>query len=123
MRVRSPPPACLICLGLACARDLEGIVGKWAGGTYRSGPCTSWIKVKNPTYTQIQDRHEFFERRGSVNGDALRQLLIAAESLVTHSSRWIRSIRRIGSSQTVCSRPAVVRPIAEGTQDVVASGC
>jgi bifunctional non-homologous end joining protein LigD len=48
----------------ACKRDTEGIVAKWAGGPYHTdGTKTSWIKVKNPTYTQAEGRHEFFEDR------------------------------------------------------------
>ena len=32
---------------VACARDLEGIVGKWAGGPYQAdGRGTSWVKIK-----------------------------------------------------------------------------
>jgi bifunctional non-homologous end joining protein LigD len=47
-----------------CDRDLEGIVGKWGSGTYQTdGRSTSWVKIKNPEYTQIRDRHELFERR------------------------------------------------------------
>lgn len=43
----------------ACERDLEGIVGKWATGTYRTdGRATSWLKVKNRGYTQIVDERE-----------------------------------------------------------------
>ena len=42
-------------LRVACERDLEGIVAKWAGGTYQmDGRRTSWLKIKNPAYTQIQ---------------------------------------------------------------------
>ena len=49
---------------LACRRDLEGVVAKWAHGTYQTdGRSTSWIKVKNPDYSQIIDRHELFDRR------------------------------------------------------------
>ena len=34
-----------------CANDLEGVVGKWANGTYVSdGQRTSWVKIKNATY-------------------------------------------------------------------------
>jgi bifunctional non-homologous end joining protein LigD len=48
----------------ACARDLEGIVGKWARGRYeRDGVSTSWVKVKSPTYTQWEGRRELFEAR------------------------------------------------------------
>jgi len=32
----------------ACLLGLEGIVSKRLGSKYRSGRCTSWIKVKNP---------------------------------------------------------------------------
>lgn len=46
---------------MACERDLEGIVGKWARGTYRTdGRATSWLKIKNRDYTQMRDRHELF---------------------------------------------------------------
>ena len=49
---------------VACERDLEGVVGKWAHGSYQTdGRGTSWLKVKNPGYTQIRDRHEMFESR------------------------------------------------------------
>ena len=45
-------------------RDLEGIVAKWANGTYRTdGRATSWLKIKNRYYTQIRDRHELFASR------------------------------------------------------------
>jgi bifunctional non-homologous end joining protein LigD len=48
----------------ACDRDLEGIVAKWSRGPYqRDGVSTSWIKVKNPRYSQAEGRHELFERR------------------------------------------------------------
>jgi hypothetical protein len=45
-------------------RDIEGIVGKWRFATYRTdGAQTSWIKVKNPTYSQAEGRHALFEKR------------------------------------------------------------
>ena len=50
----------------ACEHDLEGIVAKWAHGTYRTdGRATSWTKIKNPQYTQMRDRHELFAARGA----------------------------------------------------------
>jgi len=53
---------------VACERDLEGIVGKYAHGTYRTdGRATSWLKVKNRTYSQMEGRAELFDRR-SVEG-------------------------------------------------------
>jgi bifunctional non-homologous end joining protein LigD len=49
---------------VACAHDLEGIVGKLAAGPYHAdGRSTSWCKVKNPAYTQMTARHELFDRR------------------------------------------------------------
>jgi ATP-dependent DNA ligase len=52
--------------GVACERDLEGIVAKWARGTYRTdGRTTSWLKIKNRDYTQMRDRHELFASRAS----------------------------------------------------------
>jgi len=48
----------------ASERDLEGIVGKWCDGTYQTnGSTTSWLKMKNPAYTQMENRHKLFERR------------------------------------------------------------
>lgn len=44
-------------------RDLGGIVAKWTGGTYQSGNRTSWLKIKNSTYSQTEGRHELFEKR------------------------------------------------------------
>jgi hypothetical protein len=46
----------------ACALDLEGIVGKWANGTYQTaGRRASWVKFKNPEYSQMEARHELFQ--------------------------------------------------------------
>src|SRR5262249_37770486 len=48
----------------ACAHDLEGIVGKWREGRYETdGVSTSWVKIKNPTYSQMTGRRELFEGR------------------------------------------------------------
>ena len=48
----------------ACERDLEGIVGKWASGTYQAdGRRTSWLKIKNSAYSQMEGRWEIFEQR------------------------------------------------------------
>jgi bifunctional non-homologous end joining protein LigD len=49
---------------VACAHDLEGIVGKFAGGRYHSdGTSTSWFKIRHPAYMQMTARHELFERK------------------------------------------------------------
>jgi bifunctional non-homologous end joining protein LigD len=47
-----------------CRQDLEGIVAKWIHGCYHTdGRLTSWIKVKNPRYSQMMGRRELFEHR------------------------------------------------------------
>jgi bifunctional non-homologous end joining protein LigD len=43
----------------ACRLGAEGIVSKRVDGTYRSGPCSVWIKVRNPASGAVQrDRSE-----------------------------------------------------------------
>jgi bifunctional non-homologous end joining protein LigD len=60
---------------VACEGDVEGIVGKWAAGTYqRDQRSTSWLKVKNSDYSQMRDRHELFEPRQSDRGVGRRSL-------------------------------------------------
>jgi bifunctional non-homologous end joining protein LigD len=42
----------------ACKLELEGIVSKRLTSPYKSGPCKSWIKVRNPksaAYLRISD--------------------------------------------------------------------
>ena len=49
---------------LACEQDLEGVVAKWVRGTYQCDDrTTSWIKIKNPAYSQAEGRAELFETR------------------------------------------------------------
>ena len=61
---------------IACEYDLEGIVGKWKHGAYGTDPLkTSWVKVKNPDYSQAVDRHELFEKRRARAGSAKRRKL------------------------------------------------
>jgi len=48
----------------ACRLGAEGIVSKKVGGTYRSGPCSVWIKVRNPARIAVQrERSENWNRR------------------------------------------------------------
>jgi bifunctional non-homologous end joining protein LigD len=42
-----------------CQRNLEGIVAKRKNGTYTA--VSGWLKIKNPNYTQSEDRHELFD--------------------------------------------------------------
>ena len=71
----------------ACDRDLKGIVAKWARGRYRTdGGGTSWLKIKNPEYTQMSGRHELFDRRTvegvrrTGRGASVRQLALEFRS-------------------------------------------
>lgn len=49
--------------GAVCAMDLEGIVAKWKHGAYLEDEnSTSWVKIKNPAYSQAVGRHEQFTR-------------------------------------------------------------
>jgi bifunctional non-homologous end joining protein LigD len=44
-----------------CEQDLEGIVAKWKDAPYNPAALPfSWIKVKNPEYSQARDRAELF---------------------------------------------------------------
>ena len=58
---------------LACREDLEGIVAKWAHGLYDTQGVSSWIKIKNPAYTQLAGRDELFERKKPNGTDASRK--------------------------------------------------
>lgn len=49
----------------ACSLDLEGIVAKFKHAPYIADDRrSSWIKIKNPTYSQAEGRHELFEASG-----------------------------------------------------------
>jgi ATP-dependent DNA ligase len=51
-----------IFFGTAWVADLEGLVAKWKFGTYTAGDITSWLKIKNPHYSQAEGRHEQFTK-------------------------------------------------------------
>jgi ATP-dependent DNA ligase len=40
-------------------RNLEGVVAKRKNGTYAT--VSGWLKIKNPDYTQSEERHELFD--------------------------------------------------------------
>lgn len=54
---------------LVCKRDLEGIVAKHGFSRYavEDGNAT-WVKIRNPRYSQMVGRDELFERRYEANG-------------------------------------------------------
>jgi bifunctional non-homologous end joining protein LigD len=50
----------------ACQLGAEGIVSKRVDGTYRSGPCRVWIKVRNPASIAVQrEQSEIWNRPAS----------------------------------------------------------
>ncbi len=50
---------------VVCREDLEGVVGKRKHGRYLDGreSNTTWVKVKNPNYSQAVGRDDLFARR------------------------------------------------------------
>jgi len=44
--------------------DLEGVTAKWRQGIYQVGAATtSWLKFKNPRYSQMEGRSDLFAAR------------------------------------------------------------
>ncbi len=75
---------------VACERDLEGVVGKSAGGTYTTdGRTTNWVKVKNAAYSQAKVRHELFAARRRL-GEGARQAVRYHGRGRTQAGPWSR---------------------------------
>jgi hypothetical protein len=53
-----------------CRRNLEGVVAKPKSGAYSA--VSGWLKIKNPTYTHAEGRHNLFE---SLKAKGLRRRL------------------------------------------------
>jgi ATP-dependent DNA ligase len=53
------------------AGPIEGVVAKWAAAPYGTEP-PSWIKIKNPTYSQAIGRRERFEKMNARRARAAR---------------------------------------------------
>jgi hypothetical protein len=67
---------------VVCEHDLEGIVAKPKYGVYYTdGRRTNWLKIKNPSYSQIVGRHEMFEPRSRVGRREPRFPLPSGEPL------------------------------------------
>src|SRR5262249_5452320 len=47
----------------ACELDLEGIVAKWTGTYIVDNRRSTWVKIKNPSYSQRVERVELFQPR------------------------------------------------------------
>ena len=106
---------------VACGRDLEGIVAKWADGTCRTdGRVTSWLKIKNREYSQMRDRHELFASRQS--GERRGRARAPTSRLVDrYDGMWDRrsTSQAIASSITVAKTRT--RVLDESTRLVLAA--
>ena len=74
-------------------RNLEGVVPKRKTGTYAT--VSGWLKIKNPNYTQSEQRHELFETfKAKANTGAKLPLIPQKPPL-----RLVPVRRKIGRSQ------------------------
>ncbi|MEO8596435.1 MAG: hypothetical protein ABI759_24160 [Candidatus Solibacter sp.] len=47
-----------------CARDMEGIVANLAAAPH-APEATTWVKIKNPNYSEAEGRADFFDARAA----------------------------------------------------------
>jgi hypothetical protein len=76
-----------------CCMDLEGIVAKRKDGLY-TPEATTWVKIKNPHYSQLEGRREWFEKRSWQH----RSPFYRTSSSLKLLSRKPRNSSRISSS-------------------------
>jgi ATP-dependent DNA ligase len=63
-------------------KDLEGVVAKWKRGRYHSdAQTTSWFKIRNLDYSQIEGRREVFDARGQRGAIAERACGVVHQTL------------------------------------------
>jgi len=69
--------------------DLEGIVGKWNAGRYSTDPCiTSWVKINNPAYSQMDGREELLKSRApAIRSRTKARALVLAPPFTRATSR------------------------------------
>jgi ATP-dependent DNA ligase len=52
--------------------DLEGVTAKWRHGVYQvGGATTSWLKLKNPRYSQMEGRERTVRRSSRRSTEAV----------------------------------------------------
>jgi bifunctional non-homologous end joining protein LigD len=59
-----------------CEQNLEGIVGKKKDSVYSASAVRSWVKIKNPNYTETERRRELFESFRTRNTEFPPRVLI-----------------------------------------------
>jgi bifunctional non-homologous end joining protein LigD len=63
--------------------DLEGIVAKWKYGSYLpNSNATTWIKIKNPDYTQAEGRGDFFDSHTTRNSNSAANVRLLEPELL-----------------------------------------
>jgi bifunctional non-homologous end joining protein LigD len=63
--------------------DLEGIVAKWKFGSYLpNSTATTWIKIKNPAYTQAEGRGDFFDSQTIRNSNSAADVRLLEPELL-----------------------------------------
>jgi hypothetical protein len=78
---------------------LEGIVAKAAEGLYQPEK-TTWVKIKNPNYSQAEGRRDFFDAR------VRRKLPLDLEKLRSRSARMSDDNWKTGHRITISARSA-----------------
>jgi ATP-dependent DNA ligase len=73
--------------------DLEGGVAKWKQGPYYTdGQTTSWLKIRNPEYSQIEGRRDVFgPRRSAWSRSRAARPVLCPELIAPSSSTFKRS--------------------------------
>jgi len=91
---------------IVCDADLEGVVAKWKRGAYMPDDRTSWVKIRNPNYTQVIGRDKMFEKRVG-NEVSFRTILVqSSQRLFLNRTPRPRSGTEPQMRQTALNRPA-----------------
>jgi hypothetical protein len=65
--------------------DLEGIVAKWKHGHYYTdGQTTSWFKIRNAAYSQVEGRAKLFTPRRMLGSRSRAPRPVLAPELAQH---------------------------------------
>jgi hypothetical protein len=86
-------------------RNLEGVVAKRKTGTYAT--VSGWLKIKNPNYTQSEQRHELFDsfKVKPINGVKFPPIPKKAPLRAVPVARKTGKSRRQSKVSSVCSIP------------------
>ncbi len=88
-------------------QDLEGVVAKWKHGRYYTdGLTTSWFKIRNPEYSQVEGRREVFVPRRSAwsRSHSARPVLCRELALDPNVSATDRRVRNTLAAERSAAR-------------------